>query len=85
MTGMTPEQIQAHPDIYQQRLAEAHQTLNQMGAQANANAQNTWNQVRNNSTPFQITPIDPIDQQNRTTHHYCRDLSGSVITCRQIR
>lgn len=80
---MTQEQIQANPELYAARRAQASQSLDNDIANNNAMLmqQNAIRarQLQSYQPPGVTTFVDP-----KTAMIYCRDLSGSVIACRQV-
>jgi hypothetical protein len=75
MTGMTPEQIQAYPEVYRQRLAEANNVQYRPVVMPNYQY-----------TPMGVQAQTPVLGANNTySTAYCRELASDMITCKQIR
>jgi len=82
-TGMTQEEIQANPALYAQRRAQASQSLDADLANNNAMLmqQNAIRarQLQSYQAPGITTFVDP-----KTAIIYCRNLSGNIVTCKQV-
>lgn len=61
---------------YQQREEAAYQQIMQRANQA------PTFQI---PAPMQTPQVGPYGQSNDTSAYYCRDLTGTVVACRQVR
>lgn len=79
MTNWTPEQIAAYraseQQAYNEIIARGQSDLAAMN-------QRTQTMIQN---PMVIPQAGPYGQPNSTSTFYCRDLTGSIVTCKQVR
>lgn len=81
MTGWT-EQEKA---TYWAREEAAAQQLRAMGEQSSAEMAQRTRAIMSQAAQTPVPQIGPYGQQSDTAIVYCRDLTGAIIACRQIR
>ena len=81
MSSWTPEQVAN----YQAREAQAYQQIITRGQQSQAQmAQQTQVLQQQAAQAPASTQVAPYGQQPSTAIVYCRDLTGSLIACKQV-